>query len=324
MAAPPTTKPQSSLARRVARRLARPLRSSPPPKATTAIKKAAPAKKRAATTPSGPHCVACLSPHISPELLTHGPTGRTITAQVCQRCRFVGLPENSYDYMGADTTRNLAGGVGARCGTTENPGREFGMARLGIATLKRKDLSVLVYGAGESVDNHHIEKLDRISRVAIGDLIKLRDDAEYVNTSKLATEKFDIVVASEVIEHFPEPRENFANLFSFVADDGIIIASTNIRDHAQLNKLAYIWSRGHVAYYSPRSLRVISRSLDMHVDFRVPLVATGLCGPRKRYVIFSRSTDVMDSVSDWFGSHMYAPSESLDAVTVEPSALAGP
>jgi hypothetical protein len=58
---------------------------------------------------------------------------------------------------------------------------------------------------------------------------------------------------------------------------------------------------------------MIADHFGMHVDYRIPLVALGNGGPRKKYVIFSRSRAVMDAVADWFGGHMYAPSDRPDA-----------
>jgi hypothetical protein len=49
----------------------------------------------------------------------------------------------------------------------------------------------------------------------------------------------------------------------------------------------------------------------MHLDFRFPLIATSYKRPCKRYIIFSRSADVMEAASDWFGAEVYAPSEPL-------------
>jgi SAM-dependent methyltransferase len=245
--------------------------------------------------------------------MTHPVTGRTMTAVCCRSCRFVALPDNHRDYSTAVKTHELSGGRGARHGTWEQPGREFGMAKLGLQVLARKTTSVLIYGAGQSIDNHHVAKLPRAGRVAIGDLVQLRHDAEFVDTTKLSSEPFDVVVASEVLEHFPDPRANFENLFSFVKSDGIVIASTNIRDSLAMTKVGYVWPRGHVAYWSPQALRIIAREFDMHLDFRLPRSVTGHAGARKRYVLFSQSLEVMDSVADWFGSHMFAPSERPDA-----------
>jgi SAM-dependent methyltransferase len=243
-----------------------------------------------------------------------------MTAVCCRSCRYVTMPDNYKDYLAAVDTKNLGGGTGARMGTWEEPGREFGMAKLGLQVLARKNASVLIYGAGQSIDNHHVAKLPRAGRVAIGDLVQLRYDAEFINTTQLSTDPFDVVVASEVLEHLPDPRANFENLFSYVTDNGIIVAGTNIRDNLPMNKVGYMWPRGHVSYWSPQSLRIIAREFDMHLDFRVPYCGTGRAGPRKKYVIFSRSLEVMESVSDWFGSHMYAPSERPNATRHEVAA----
>jgi SAM-dependent methyltransferase len=254
-------------------------------------------------------CRVCNSGRLVVERLANPRRPRTITAVSCESCRYVRIPENEKEYKVAKRARQLGGGRGPRMGTWDEPGREFKMAKLGLDLVRRKNASVLMYGAGQSIDNHHVAKLGRVGRVVIGDLVQTRHDAEFINTGLLATEKFDVVVASEVLEHFPDPYENFDNLFSYVKDDGIIVASTNIRDGLPMSKVSYIWCGGHVSYWSPQALRIIARAFDMHLDFRVPKANIGRAGPRKRYVLFSRSPAVMEAVADWFGAHMYAPSE---------------
>jgi SAM-dependent methyltransferase len=229
-------------------------------------------------------------------------------ALVCAQCGYVHLPENAHDYTTSTSTKSL--GLAPRCGTLTRTGREFGMAKLGIEALGRTRLTVLIYGVGRSMDNRHIAQLPEVARVAIGDIMKIRDDGEFVDLGKPASEQFDIVVASEVIEHFDDPRPEFEKLFRFVAADGILICSTNINDGQHLSRVPYIFGRGHMSYYSPESLRTIARVSGIRLDFRLPLSGTGGAGPRKRYVIFSRSDAVMASVSDFFGRHLYAPSES--------------
>jgi Methyltransferase domain len=288
------------------RRVRRVLGHQPPP---AAAKKAPPRK---VADSDQPRCLVCRSVKLREKVIVNRrDEQRTMTVVLCGRCRYVSLPDNAHDYMAATSTVDLAG-TSRRCGTVDTPGRETAMAKLALQVLGRRDASVLVYGAGQSLDVHHIAGLPRSGRVAIGDLVEFRDDAEFVDISKPATTPFDVVIACEVVEHFTRPHKNFANLFSYVADDGIVVASTNVRDKLPIGRIQYIWHRGHVSYYSSRALRIIARRHGMHVDFRVPLVATGTGGPRKRYLIFSRSSEVMDSVSDWFGGHMYAPSEPPD------------
>ena len=96
--------------------------------------------------------------------------------------------------------------------------------------------------------------------MAIGDLVQLRYDAEFLDINQPSTDPFDVVVASEVLEHFPDPHANFENLFSYVKDDGIVVCRTNIRDYIPMSKVTYVWWRGHVSYFSPEALRAMTRS----------------------------------------------------------------
>ncbi len=76
--------------------------------------------------------------------------------------------------------------------------------------------------------------------VAIGDIMKLRDDAEFVDANKRASRTFPVVVASEVIEHFRKPPDDFSKLFKFVKADGLLVCGTNIYDGGNLSRDAYI------------------------------------------------------------------------------------
>jgi hypothetical protein len=266
------------------------------------------ARAGVAATKTAPGCLVCLSSDTSFQVVASPRTGRQMTAIVCANCGYTHLPENAHDYTESTSTKSL--GVAPRVGTKDRTGREFGMAQMGAEVLGRRKLSVLIYGVGRSQDNVHIGKLPEVDRVAIGDIMKIRDDAEFVDISKPAADRFDIVVACEVIEHFTDPRPDFEQLFGYVAEDGVLICSTNINDGVRLERQAYIFGRGHTSYYTPEALRTIASAQGVRVDFRVPLSGTGPAGPRKRYVIVTRSDAVMDSVSNYFGRHQYAPSES--------------
>jgi SAM-dependent methyltransferase len=269
-------------------------------------------RRDAASGQSQPPCLVCLAPDPELKLVKNKNLGKEQNVRICGQCGYVQMPENTHDYTTATSTNNL--GMAPRCGTEDRPGREFGMARLGIDVLGRSGLGVMVYGVGRSMDNLHIAKQAEVRRTVIGDIMKIRDDGEFIDISGPATESFDIVVASEVIEHFPDPREEFAKLFGWVAPGGILVCSTNIHDGGQLDQQRYIFGRGHVSYYSPESLRTIARANDMQVDFRLPVMASGEGGLRKRYVIFTRDQATMDAVSDYFGRHPYAPSEPAGLV----------
>lgn len=233
--------------------------------------------------------------------------GKTAEVGVCRECGYVANPKNLHDYTMYESADKLP--MRARVGTPDRQGREFHMAAMAADILGRSRLSVLVYGAGRSRDNLHINDLAAVRSVAISDLMNIRDDAEFVDTSGPIERRFDIVIASEVVEHFLTPRQDFAALLGLCSSDGVVVCSTNIYDGGSLRSQPYLFIPGHTSYYSPESLLEIARLNQCYVDFRVPLVATGYGGPRKRYVLFSRSPGVMQNIVRYFGSHMFAPSE---------------
>lgn len=255
-------------------------------------------------------CRVCGAADPERKRVTFAPLERTVAIRRCANCGYVAIPGNREDYTQLHDVSDLRSAN--RCGTEERPGREHGMAKVAVHALGRDRLTVLVYGAGRSLDNQHIAKLPAVERVVIGDIMRVRPEVDFVDTSKAATERFDVVVASEVIEHFIRPRADFRGLFGFVAPDGILICSTNINDGTPIRRTRYPFMPGHTSYYTPRALRHIAEENGMNLDFRAPRSAAGGAGPRKRYVIFSPSAQVMAAVADYFGSHLYAPSEPSD------------
>jgi SAM-dependent methyltransferase len=224
---------------------------------------------------------------------------------VCRRCGFVAAAELGNDRYRGKTTLEELPTVGVRAGTMENPGREFQMARMALDILGRDESDVLVYGAGRSMDNHHIKALPNTGHVAIGDIMDARDDMEFHDANEPAQRQFDIVIASEVIEHFRSPRENFQQMFQFVDDEGIIVCGTSLRGPEKLRDQRYLFYPDHTALYSPESLQVIADANGFLLDLRHP---EGL-GPRKRYVILTRSRQTMELVTRYFGYTSVAPSE---------------
>jgi hypothetical protein len=99
-------------------------------------------------------------------------------------------------------------------------------------------------------------------------------------------------------------------LFDFVDPTGLLVCSTNLYDGGGLSRQTYVFFPGHTSYWSEGSLRRVAAANDVLVDFRVPLVATGFAGPRKRYILLTRSQAVMDSIARYFSTREYAPSDS--------------
>jgi hypothetical protein len=254
--------------------------------------------------PVGVACRVCGSTDVRQRHLTFTKDhAKTCDVHRCRACGYVAILRTEESLWKGRTSLNHHS---PRVGTAKRVGREFHIAKLAVDVLARDGLSVLVYGAGGNKDNLHIGQLDEVERVAIGDIMKLRDDAEFVDLTQPARERFDIVVASEVVEHFRDPRADFDRLFGFVEDDGLVIASTNIHAGNDLARDGYVFYPDHTSYYSPRSLRVIANDAGYHLDFRAPMLGPRM---RKRYVFFSRSRDVLEDVACYFGTEVYAPSE---------------
>ncbi len=228
------------------------------------------------------------------------------SVSVCSGCGYVSIDELSQDrYRGKTSMDELPSGT--RIGTEDKVGREFRMAEMAIDIVGGSDVEVLVYGIGRSLDNHHIAALPRVRNVAIGDIMKVREDAEFHDANQPARKQFPVVVASEVVEHFRSPHEDFAKLFQFVSRDGLLVCGTNVYDGGDLTQDRYIYWPDHTSYYTPAALLEIAKVNRFHLDFRTPRLA-GDRG-RKRYVLFSKSSKVMADVALYFGTHAVAPSE---------------
>ncbi len=253
-------------------------------------------------------CLVCGAPRSPYEELTYqGDPILVKSVSVCSGCGFVQVKELPGDrYRSKKSMAELPPG-GTRIGTESHYGREFRMARMALDVLDREGVEVMVYGPGRSLDNRHIARLPRVSNVAIGDIMKLRDDGEFHDVNQPATKRFPIVIASEVVEHFRNPHEDFAKLLGFVAADGLLVCGTNVYGGGDLTKDRYIYFPDHTSYYTPRALFNIARRNRYHVDFRAPAMA--LPHGHKRYVIFTKSADVIERVAMYFGTHVVAPSE---------------
>jgi hypothetical protein len=95
---------------------------------------------------------------------------------------------------------------------------------------------------------------------------------------------------------------------------GLLVCGTNIHNgRPNLERDRYIYYPDHTSYYSVASLRRIAAGMGFHVDFRFP---DGL-GRRKRYVLFTRSSVVLDRVADYFGRVPLAPTEVTERRRLE-------
>jgi len=236
---------------------------------------------------------------------------RQFAVWVCQRCRYVSNPENTVDYTAFESVASFS--LTPRVGTAERPGREYHMAAMASEILGRKKLDVMVFGAGRSLDYQHIAVLSTVRRVVMADVVDLRGEADFVNITEGTSQRFDLIIACEVVEHFTDPRTEFARLFRLLNPNGLLVCSTNIYDEGHPKKHSYLYLRGHTSYYSPGAIAAIARQNKMLFDFRMPRYGEpfAVFGRRKRYVLFTKSTDNLLRVAQYFGAHAYAPAEEV-------------
>lgn len=265
-------------------------------------------------------CLACASTDIAVRTITctaaNYSKGKAFEFTFCKRCRFVSNPSNGHDFRehaAFDTGTNLPEKT-LRVGDGTRPGREYRMAEMGVDILHHCygecRPEVVVYGSGMSKDHQLLRERLPVSRTAVSDLANFQSVEDFVPVPSRRAE-FDLVIACEVIEHFTDLLEDFANLLSKVRETGLVIASTNMHDGVPLAGLAYPFDAGHTAYYSGQSLRAICDRLggDVKLDFRTPAVAFRGAGPRKRYIFFYQDPAVGQSIAQYFADHHVAPSE---------------
>ncbi|MEV7398373.1 methyltransferase domain-containing protein [Aeromicrobium sp. NPDC092404] len=254
-----------------------------------------------------PPCLVCGSRRSRTQVVDR--KRRSYEIRICQRCLYVSNFTNTVDYTAFESVDSFR--LSPRVGTEEHQGREFHMAEMGAEILGRQGLTVMVFGAGRSLDYRHIAKLPAVERVVMSDVVDLGIDADFINIANGTSERFDLIIACEVVEHFTDPRTEFPRLFKLLTKNGLLVCSTNIYDGRNVKNHRYLYSRGHTSYYSPKAIGVIARRSRMRHDFRVPEIATGSAGPRKRYVLFTRSRANSRRIVEYFGRHAYAPSEDV-------------
>lgn len=249
------------------------------------------------------------------------PRGR-FAVRVCQRCSYVSNPGNAVDYTAFKSVSKFS--LTPRVGTAERPGREYHMAVMATEILGRDKLNVMVFGAGRSLDYQHIAGLQAVRRVVMADVVDWRGEAEFVDITKGTAERFDVIIACEVVEHFTDPRPEFARLLRLLTAEGLLVCSTNIYDRGHPSKHSYLFAPGHTSYYSPAAIATIADQNKMLFDFRMPQYGEpfAVFGRRKRYVLFTRSTDNLLLVARYFGTHPYAPAEQLPQTSAKPDSPA--
>jgi hypothetical protein len=233
--------------------------------------------------------------------------GYVLRADICDNCGFVRLPENTEDWADIRSQSHISDLEKLRTATDERPGREFHMARLSKDVLGIAGGVVLFFGTGRNMDNLLFLRQHPEFDVRVTDLQNYGNLDNFVLLD--AEIKAKIIIASEVIEHFIDPHVEFSRLFGKLDEGGVICASTNIYDGSNILQHDYPFFPGHCSYYTPEALGHIAAKNGLFVDFRLPYIALGRGGPRKRYVFFFRNPGIFTRLALYFGRNAVAPSE---------------
>jgi len=256
-------------------------------------------------------CIICNSGNTTIEKITNIKNIECEFA-VCNDCDFIHNPKNYFEYK-KDSFKTVSSDpkTSKRAGDGKRAGREYKMAETTLNILKdNSPKNILLFGVGMSLDHKLLKKNFPENKVYISDIDNFQQEENFVHLDK--NKKFDIIIASEVIEHFTDPINEFKRIFSKLNEEGMIVASTNIKDNTPLSRLLYPFLRGHTSYYSGKSLIHLARKFGFEIDFRLPAISQNkTIGPRKRYVFFYKSPKVHDAILVYFSQRCFALSEDL-------------
>jgi SAM-dependent methyltransferase len=240
--------------------------------------------------------------------------GTVLTFHSCVVCNSVFAPENTHKYISVEDFEDIGEIVvsDGRTGDGEEWGREAYLAKYGLQIFRstfndagKKD--VLFFGAGISGDHKIISKFPDVN-VRITDLDNFQNEPNFIPLDDKS--KFDLVIISEVIEHFENPEADLENVYSKIKDDGLIICTTNINDtYVSLERLDYPFIPGHTCYYSGLGLISSALKSGLHVDFRNLEGSQGKLGPRKKVIFRFKNMSFYTSLSEFFSRHWLFPSE---------------
>jgi 2-polyprenyl-3-methyl-5-hydroxy-6-metoxy-1,4-benzoquinol methylase len=100
-----------------------------------------------------------------------------------------------------------------------------------------------------------------------GHTVELYDPFYFDNPAVLAA-KYDFVCATEVVEHFRDPKMSFSLMFNILANLGILAVMTGrIRDQESFKRWHYIRDPTHVSFYSEKTFAYLAEKNRAELEF---------------------------------------------------------
>jgi SAM-dependent methyltransferase len=171
--------------------------------------------------------------------------------------------------------------------------------------------SVLLFGTGPTRAFRvlHDEGMDvygcDVSRDVIGFRQKEFGESRFFHVDRAGHRRYDVVVATEVIEHFFDPIVELKRIAQLCRPDGIFCGSTGFSSSGEVEDggAAYMSPRGHVIYWSERSL---SEAFE-RVGWRLHSFALVSNVPTARLFFGSSNVNVNAKLDDAAGKYAGEP-----------------
>jgi SAM-dependent methyltransferase len=186
-------------------------------------------------------------------------TGVPIYYLKCRSCEFI-FTTDFDDWDHEDFKANIYNDDYITVDPEYNGTRSINDARWFMNNMRvSKDASILDYGAGPAVMGQELAK----QGYKVDSWDPFWDTLPTWDQDK----KFDLIMAFEVMEHTPTPRETLADMLQWLKPDGKILLATCSADIMQGKRDPTFWylspRNGHVCMYSDQSLDVLFNQVGM-------------------------------------------------------------
>jgi len=179
--------------------------------------------------------------------------GRTFLK--CRSCSHIW----AHDYS---RMRALIGMGMSTCGGEAESGGDTEMFLARFSAERFGSKSILLFGTGPTRAFRVLleQGYDVYGCDVSADVIKLRQDEfgseRFFHVDQLADQKFDVIIATEVIEHFFEPIPEMKQVIAHLNPGGVFCGSTGFSQDGKVDEgpNRYMRPRGHVIYWSQQSL----------------------------------------------------------------------
>lgn len=218
-----------------------------------------------ASQPPGPACPLCGTPGSD---LWHQDRRRTY--RHCGHCRLVFVPAAEHIPPEAEKAQ-----YDLHENALDDPGYRRFLGRIADAVLARAapGSTGIDIGCGPAPLLAHM--------LGEGGLLMRVYDPYFAPDRTPLAARYDVVTASEVVEHFRDPAAGFAGLFARVAPGGLLAVMTKrVRDREAFARWHYILDPTHVAFYAEDTFRWLAGAHGVQLE----VVGDDV-------VVFTRATD---------------------------------